>query len=278
MSGAEGRPRVFADPGLERKFAREGWVVLPLLDPRFAAGLADSAQLPEDLRRGGFTASLMSADLEARRRIDAAIRAAIEEPLRGILPFHRVAFCNFAVKPPGGMGVVPLHQDCTFVDENRWDSVGLWLPLRDVGPGDGCLHVVGGSHRFGGSPRAMGEPFRWPDALADIRAGLLRPVPMRAGEAMLFHPRLFHASEQNESDAVRIAAAAVTVPRESRLWYVHLPRQGGDAEIFEVEDDYYLELRIGERPAGRQSSGTVARSVEPIDLDQLRSVARVLVE
>ncbi|HWS70635.1 MAG TPA: phytanoyl-CoA dioxygenase family protein, partial [Thermoanaerobaculia bacterium] len=218
---------------------------------------------PPDLGATAFAASIMSGDLPYRRRVSAAIAAMIGTRVDELLCDYRIAFCNYAVKDAGlDGGTVELHQDWTFVDESRHESIGVWCPLIDVDPENGCLHVVAGSQRFRRGPRGLFN------TLPVIREDLLRPLPLKAGEAVLFSPRLFHTSPPNRSRATRIAACAVLVPSQSRLWYVHAVGEG-DFEIFEVDDDFYLRHTIAARPEDLAPIARIEHHAGRIDLDDL---------
>ncbi len=215
---------------------------MPLLDAASVAALRMQFEHPPDLGAKAFAASIMSGDLLYRRRVSAAIAAMIGARVEELFCDYRIAFCNYAVKDAGmDGGTVELHQDWTFVDESRYESVGVWCPLIDVDPENGCLHVVAGSQQFGRGPRGLSNT--WPA----IREHLPQPLPMQAGEAVLFSQRLFHTSLPNRSHATRIAACAVLVPAESRLWYVHALGDG-ELELFEVDDDFSLRHTIAARP------------------------------
>jgi hypothetical protein len=233
---------MFSDRALEAEFQRIGYVIVPLLDPAEVEALRTSFRQPADLHERPFSASIMSSDVAYRRRASATIRDAVAGKLRHLLPDYRIVFCNFAVKLPANeLGEVELHRDWTFVDESRYTSIGLWLPLIDVTPENGCLHVVPGSHESAPLWRGLQSTARSvPDAPPD-------PIPMRAGEALLFSQCLLHGSRPNASDQMRVSAASVLVPDAATLLYVHsIPRD--PSEVFEVDDDFYLRHQIGARP------------------------------
>jgi ectoine hydroxylase-related dioxygenase (phytanoyl-CoA dioxygenase family) len=203
---------------------------------------------------------MLSGDWRNREAVDAGIRRLIAPRVDALFTGYRIAFCTFAVKDPRSeVSEVPLHQDWSFVDEQRFTSIGLWCPLIDVNVENGCLQMVKGSHAFGHPPRAACTPFAYPELVPYLRATSLMPIPMKAGQAMLFDQRLFHASPPNRSLVERVAATAVLVPNESTLRYYHVVDRHKPTciEVFEVDDQFYLRHVAGHRPEQGISLGVV---------------------
>lgn len=237
---------LFADEILEREYRERGWTIVRLLDAAAMERLSTIAtQMPDELRQPRFTATIMSRDVPYRHAVDAAVRHEMTASLERLLPAFRIAFCNFAIKGPGA-GEMALHQDWSFVDEEQHESIGLWLPLTDVEEDSGCLCVIDGSHRAPTPPRGFATHSRPAE-------GLPRPVPMRAGDAMLFSHRLFHSSAPNTRQAIRTAATAVLLPHGARARYVH--GGAGSIDIYDVDDAWYLEFTMGEPPVPPRGGG-----------------------
>ena len=150
--------------------------------------------------------------------------------------------------PPGAAsGEVPLHQDWSFVDDQRWRSYNVWAPLADVDEGNGCLQLVAGTHTSARQPRAAGSAFFYADLEPMLRQHL-RSVPLRAGEAVIFDHCLFHCSPPNASDQLRVAATAALLPQEAPMLYYHATRDDGSVEVYEVPDDVHLRHDPGSPP------------------------------
>jgi hypothetical protein len=79
--------------------------------------------------------------------------------------------------------------------------VTTWIPLIDVPEERGCLQVLPGSHTYGLVEHGTGAgnrvaPERFPP-------GAARPLPVKAGDMILFHNYVLHAAVPNVSDAIR---------------------------------------------------------------------------
>ena len=110
-------------------------------------------------------------------------------------------------KLPGwDRGEVPWHQDAgyTLAHCDRHLIVTCWLPLVDATLENGCLHVIPTVHKqgilrhfTGGHAGFLELP---PDQLPPVQP---RPVPMKAGDALLLTNLTPHASFANRTDEVR---------------------------------------------------------------------------
>jgi phytanoyl-CoA hydroxylase len=114
------------------------------------------------------------------------------------------------LKRPRFGGVNPLHQDYPYwvrVAEVAEEVATAMLFLDDSNLGNGCLHVVPGSHRAGKwKTRSDGDRF----AANEVDKGAypdVRPIPLEvpAGSVVYFGPMLVHQSAPNLSDTQRRA-------------------------------------------------------------------------
>jgi ectoine hydroxylase-related dioxygenase (phytanoyl-CoA dioxygenase family) len=251
--------KLFASEGRDQTFVKDGFVVVDLLEEHDLQALREDYRKLSVPPRPGFDSTILSSDPVLRAAVDAAVRHRIRAQVNRLLIDHRIAFCTFVIKAPGPDGEVPIHQDWSFVDEGSHSSVGLWCPLVDVNHENGCLQVARGSHRFSSRPRAAFTPFAYPDLVPYLRAQGLSAIAMRAGQALLFDPRLMHCSPPNQTSAERVAITAVLVPSDVPLRYysVNDPRTPSHVEVFEVPDHFYLQHRSGSRPEQEVSLGII---------------------
>jgi ectoine hydroxylase-related dioxygenase (phytanoyl-CoA dioxygenase family) len=114
----------------------------------------------------------------------------------------QVFTASYVVKEPNPLSVVPVHQDWSFVDdEGEYCSTTCWIPLMDVNEENGALGIVTGSNNYYDVIRASPSP-QTPHALADhyfTTFPYIKMVNMKAGEAIVFNNKTFHASPPNNS-------------------------------------------------------------------------------
>jgi ectoine hydroxylase-related dioxygenase (phytanoyl-CoA dioxygenase family) len=108
--------------------------------------------------------------------------------------------------PYGDEYLFPWHQDYPVIQDSE-DALVYWIPLRDVGEENGCLHIAPGSHRMGVLPQL---PQREEDAASATipddsilsQFPCIR-VPMFSGDVLVFSTLMLHASGTNRSNYPR---------------------------------------------------------------------------
>jgi hypothetical protein len=67
---------------------------------------------------------------------------------------YKLITASYVIKDPNPKGVVPPHQDWTFVeDETQHCSVTCWISLVDTNMENGCMGVIKGSNNYFNSVR-----------------------------------------------------------------------------------------------------------------------------
>ncbi len=202
-----------------------------------AAGVA-----PGDDRTGLFN-DTWSTDGEWKHRTSARIAAALDTRLNGVFPDHRPLGFAHIVKWPGALGAVPAHRDPTFVDERQYRSLMMWVPLDDVDVDNGALWVLPGSHRDRTGVRVHQSPDNLLDAVSCDPRGPAHPMPLRAGEVLVYDHALVHLSGPNLGTTPRVAVAAPLVPSSAEVRYA-VPTGGTAATIVEVDERFFLDHRL----------------------------------
>src|SRR5690606_33637734 len=85
--------------------------------------------------------------------------------------FDDYVFCvpSLAFKWPGATSIIGPHQDMSFVDESRFRSYAIWIPLVGTSLENGALQVLPGSHLVLDNLRVMpGDPPWFKDGLEGI--------------------------------------------------------------------------------------------------------------
>lgn len=120
-------------------------------------------------------------------------------------------------KLPGGK-IVRVHQHPNLVNESKYRSVTIWMPLTDTTVEMGTLHVVKGSHEFSNHIRSYDDYF---DAFERVSSKVMTrystPLTLKLGQAVIFDDRLIHWSPPNKSSRIRTAFQLISVPEEAEL-------------------------------------------------------------
>jgi hypothetical protein len=210
----------------------------------------------------------MSRDLTYRHTINEDIKRVFAAKLDSTLPNYRLCSTGYAVKEASNAtSELPIHQDWSFVDETRFESLGIWCPLTDVG-------------KRNTKPRGMTTPTAYRELFSSIDDAYFTYLEMLAGQALLFSQRLFHGSQSNLNDQDRVAAYGILIPAESVLWFhfQDLENNPEKLEVFQVEDSfltkYFPGASLEDESLGARSLGLIDYEFEPITRDQLVRVER----
>jgi Phytanoyl-CoA dioxygenase (PhyH) len=122
---------------------------------------------------------------------------------RLIGPNVKAASNQLVFKHAGDNNPYHWHQDNGFGPLDPENNVTCWITLDDTHERNGCLWVLPGSHR-GGVVEHVASRGRERVARVTDESDA-RPLPMRAGECVIFHGSLLHTSKGNETDKLRRA-------------------------------------------------------------------------
>jgi hypothetical protein len=231
------QPRLI-DPRLDAALTRDGYAVVPMLEDDEVRRLRD---LFEDVRPAavtGFSASPATLPADLAVEVSAAIAAVVVPRLDAMMHGFRVLGGAFLAKGSGDGGELGVHQDWTCVDESASRSLNVWCALGDIGRDDGGLEVVPGSHRWFRSYRSPTVPSVHLPFSEDLTA-VLRPVAVRAGEAVCYDHRLFHGSRANRSGNLRLVAQVGVSPIDDPV-LMCFPGAGGSVEVRRVDPSSHL--------------------------------------
>lgn len=232
---------IFKDIELQKQFDRDGYVIVDNM-----LGAEQMRQLgalfhkisPAHLDR--LYINMFDRSNEENIEISNAIVTAFAPRVHSLTENCRLETGVFITKGIGEQGVCDLHQDWNCVDEERFVSISIWCPLVDVDENSGCLYVVKGSHRMFRSVRTItlkGLALAFDDELEP----LLTPLPVKAGQAVLYAHNLFHGSKPIYSGNARVAAVGGIFPNDAQIiHYYKNDAQKGLIEIFDTPKDFYI--------------------------------------
>jgi ectoine hydroxylase-related dioxygenase (phytanoyl-CoA dioxygenase family) len=243
------RPMIFSNKELNNEFELNGFVVIPLLDKHEVKLLNDTYQSELFGNPEGFYSTSFSKNEIVKSKLINAITKVIEPKAKHIFqPYKALGSCYLS-KSPGQKGEMPLHQDWTVVDESKYESITIWIPLQDVNEKNGALKVIPGSHRFS---NAIRSPF-FDNPLAGIEDELkkdLQLINLKAGEAIIFSQALIHASPANKSEETRLAVTYGLIPEEAELLFYYDNKGAKLAEKYVVPINFFekYNTNIGAKP------------------------------
>lgn len=264
---------LFKDFKLQQQFDKDGFISLPFLNNEELTALKAlyKETHPKPIENGFYSSSFKD-DTTYQTAINQGIAKIFKQKINNVFNKHKPLGASFLVKNPGQAGTMPIHQDWTVVDENRYQSVTIWLPLQDVDENNGALQVLKGSHLWSNAIRAPKLPNVF-EEVHDILHPYLTTIPLKAGEAIIFNHALLHASNLNQQDIARVAATYGMVPLQAPLYFYHpVEQKENTIEKIAVPDNFFIEYgpKIGTRPSNGQHLEFIDYTHQPITPIQLK--------
>jgi len=107
------------------------------------------------------------------------------------------------LKPPFIGSRKTWHQDCAYFPIEPPNVVGFWIALDEATTENGCMWVLPGTHREAiphtKIPEETFEDFGIPKDHAVFRQVAPVAVPLKPGDALVFHGLTVHGTEPNKS-------------------------------------------------------------------------------
>ncbi|MCB9191214.1 MAG: phytanoyl-CoA dioxygenase family protein [Flavobacteriales bacterium] len=238
---------LFKDPELQEHFEKNGFVKIPALEQEQVDQLITlHKELNlKDEKGYGFHVGMDNADKALVTNMVNRIKEVAMPKVEGNLTGAQVFTASFVIKEPNPQGVVPPHQDWSFVeDEKKHCSVTCWIPLQDVNMDNGCIGVIRGSNRFFSNVR----PSPSPQVETPLKNHMYTIFPylelleMKAGEALIFDNRTFHASPPNTTDSARLAVGLGFTQAEAEIRHYYLKPGTDDTLLkYKIDPEFFLK-------------------------------------
>ena len=240
---------IFIDEEKQKFFEREGYIVYPLLNENEVNDLKsfyESLKIKDEMGFG-FHVSMDQKDKDISKRVREKVWGVVLPKLNEHLKDYKPFVASYVVKDPNPKGVVPAHQDWSFVDkeEDGFCSITCWTALVDTNIDNGAMGVIRGSHKMMGNNRPSPSP-QTPVPLSEHMFSIfpyLKTLDMKAGEVLMFDNRTFHASPPNTSNEIRLAAGVGVTQKDAQLVHFSYKPDGKNATAikYKVDEDFYLK-------------------------------------
>lgn len=137
---------------------------------------------------------------------------------------------HLIAKPPGTAVALAWHQDYSYWPLDSPAGLTMWIALDDADRDNGCLRYIPGTHRLGErQPAAFvpgaRQPARpaLPPLCAREREADAVDLPVRAGDAVVHDPLVWHMSPANHSSRPRRAWSISWIVAGTRWAPSHAP-------------------------------------------------------
>lgn len=275
---------VFLNPQLQEQFDKDGYVIVPLFSPEQIADLQqfhDSLQPNEKVNQQDKSVSYHFSFLDSNRdykyQVFKTLAEKFKQPLSGVLDNYKPLVINFVQKEPG-KGEVPVHQNWNFVDETKFTSVSVWCPLVDVGVNNGALEMIPGTHRtFRNILRSPSIPWFFKRYINTLKEEYLIPIPVKAGEALIFDDSIIHYSKPNKGDYNRLVIQVIAIPAEAQAKHYFLDKKWlFQKQMYEmdVNEEFFLNFKfhITEKPEGAINTRPIPYKLPRINKSRFKEI------
>lgn len=268
---------------LAEQLHTEGYSVAELFNQEQILLLKDLYNETHNLSssEGGMFYGMYSLDLNYRKHVHHKISEIIQPALDTLFKDYKNVVNFFISKLPGPQSELNIHQDMTSLDETLFSPLSIWIPLHDVNEENGALCVVPRSHFMFSPFRSIS--FQTPYGnLSDEIAQYLRPVYMKAGQALIFDPRILHHSLPNFSNSPRVAIVAGIFPSEAEIITCYKePEPDAAIELLLQPDDFMFTNdnffhNCTARPKTGKTIATVGKPMAPLSTKAFKEKCALL--
>ncbi len=207
-------------------------------------------------------ASHNSNPVEQSLYVSREIKNIVSESLQSIFPDYEYFLGHFMVKGANVEKEFSLHQDWNILDESKYKSYQVWIPLQLSYPANGGIFVVPGSHQFFGNYRS--GSYGIPVVPFDEKVKpLISDIIVPAGNALVYHNGLFHASYPNTTDEIRIAVIANFVEKRAPTFFFHQNKKANATELYEITGETLI-AQLPQFEKGIVDSSYILNSTVPL--------------
>ena len=239
------RRNISNNPALQSSLEEDGFALLPsLIGADEILRINDFFEKTNDGAGVGdlFYTSNWSKNYEYRRRTSEFLKEILSKKVLPLFDNYIAVYAHFMIKRPGQGSAYLLHQDWTIIDENKYTGITIWCPLIDVDRINGCMSFVAGSHEASRNIRGSNINTE----VSNLPEDIMTNVELKAGDAVAFDQRIFHASGDNLSDKIRVAVGIVLIPREAKMIHYFRRPDTETVETYEVGYDFIEKFSVGD--------------------------------
>lgn len=266
--------QIFRDPEHQKQFEEDGYVIVPFLEPDaiqalldFKNGTRPDNRFNTNAEDASYHFTFLDTNIPYKKEVFNTVMSFFQPSIDKYMIDYRPLIVNFVLKDPG-FGEVPVHQNWNFVDEEKFRSFSVWVPLVDTNKENGTLEIIPGTHtqNFHFARRSPWIPWYFKEFSDFVIKEYHRPLNVKAGQAVIFDDSLIHYSTPNTSDHQRIVIQNIIVPKEATAVHYYVdPEKPDVVQVMDVDKEFYLDYDMRATPEGyisKREEPYVDRSVD----------------
>lgn len=246
--------QVLNDQIQEKQFHQDGFITLNLLDTNQLNQLQQTinelnqSHIEESTEENStYKLSYFNGDLAFKQKVFKTLTDFFQPSIDKHLKNYKPLIINIFDKEPG-KGEVTIHQNWTFVDEEKYTSVSVWIPLVDVSRNNGTLETVKGSHKVLCQYRSPSLPWVFDEINDLLKEKYLEPFVLNKGQAAIIDDGILHWSSDNLSDHVRTAVQLIMIPDDAQA--IHYVKKDDNVDVYEVDPLFFMQYDMKHIPEG----------------------------
>jgi hypothetical protein len=237
--------QILKDTDQNSLLEKQGFTVLPFLNETEIHELLETFRAISKNELTEFYASSHQKDLNFRKFTNDKIVNAFRRAIEAFFVDVEILGGSFIAKKAKYNEQLQPHQDWNIVDESKFRSFNIWIPLIGTTQENGAIMVMPGSHLWLKNFRHSSIPCAY-SAMHQVLFDNMLTLNIKAGEALIYDHALIHASHPNTSENIRIACAAGIKPKEAEMLIYW--NNNGQIEEYNCDSTYFLEHNVFERP------------------------------
>lgn len=266
--------QIVKDSFLNHQLATKGFIVVPFLDNTEVTNLLKIFEAIPQEEQTDFYASSHQSDLEFRKKTNDAIVESFKRSVEQIFNDVELLGGSFISKKPNYNQQLQPHQDWNIVDEKRFRSYNIWVPLVDTTKENGAIMVLPESHLWFNNYRHSSIPCAY-TSVHQLLFENMQTLELKAGEALIYDHALLHASQPNVSEKTRIACAAGIKPIEAEMLIYW--NNEGQIEEYDCDASYFLRENVFQKPSQLHLRKVISENFISVDEKKLTELSGIKV-
>lgn len=263
---------ILLDSTQNQQLQKEGYVVIPFLTATEVSELTTFFKSKIELQEGDFYATAHSNDVDFRKEMSDKIVEVIKHKVDSLFQNHELLGASYIVKSKNLSHALQPHQDWNIVDESKYRSFNIWIPLVDLNDENGAILVMPKSHSWVVNYRHSSISCSYQEVHNQIWENM-SPLFLKAGEALIYDHALLHASMPNTTQLDRIACACGIIPNAAPMRYYW--NNNGKIEEYESSKEFFMTENVFVGPKGLKKIRDIDFDFISIDENKFYELAKI---
>lgn len=239
------------DQKLQSKLNKDGFIVIDLLKLSEIEKLKDIYSKYPLKMSGDFHVSNFEKNFEKNQLIDQEIKKVISPKLSLFFKDYKPLNAFFYVKNPTKDSAFYIHKDWCIVDESKYESINIWIPLTPTHEKNGNLFFCPFEYKLNLKTYRGSPGFEYPESnklTRWINNRYQKNIYTKPGEAVCFKHLIMHGSKTNESEEARVVVGISIVNKDAQLIHYHKNNEDGKIYEIEIDEDFFINFDFNNIP------------------------------